>query len=82
MSQRLQYTFAIAFAALLLAASAFGQSTFGSFTGTAKDPTGAVIPGTALEIVNTATNVRTEARSDANGSFFAPSLPPVNLPGS
>ena len=62
--------------AFVLAASLSGQSFTGTIFGTVKDSTAAVIPGAALEIINTATNLHTQIRSDASGNFLAASLPP------
>lgn len=44
--------------------------------GTVSDSSGAVIPGSKLSLVNTKTQVRLEAESDASGFFVFPSLPP------
>jgi hypothetical protein len=59
-----------------MAVVAFAQSFTGSIIGTVQDSSGAVVPGIKVEVVNTGTNTRTEAVTDAGGNFTAPLLPP------
>lgn len=68
------YTIAGGIAILLLSAFAFGQSTFGSFTGTVKDPTGAVIPGASVEVVNEGTGTTRQVITSSAGVFNVPNL--------
>jgi hypothetical protein len=59
----------------MLAGAARGQTINAALTGTITDSTGAVVPGAAVRITNSATNVATEAVSHADGVYQAPSLP-------
>jgi outer membrane receptor protein involved in Fe transport len=54
---------------------ALAQST-GSLSGTAKDESGAVLPGVTIEAVNTATNASRSATTGADGFYTIPLLPP------
>jgi hypothetical protein len=64
----------VAFPVLLLAAAALGQSTFGSFTGTVTDPSGAVIPGATVEIINDGTGATRQVTTSSAGVFNVPNL--------
>jgi outer membrane receptor protein involved in Fe transport len=55
--------------------SVFAQSTTGAIQGTVVDQSGAVLPGVAVNIVNTATGATREVVTDAGGLFAAPGLP-------
>jgi len=57
-------------------ASLFGQST--SLTGTVTDPTGAVIPGATITIVNIDTAAQRDATSDAKGNYTIQQIAPGN----
>jgi hypothetical protein len=59
---------------LFVATSLFGQST--SLSGTVADPTGAVIPGATITIVNTQTGAQREIKSDDQGRYLMPQLAP------
>src|SRR5437868_4187755 len=74
MSQRFVFSCAGLFSALLLTTFTFGQSTFGSFTGSVKDPSGAVIPGAEVEVVNEGTGVTRKLTTSSAGVFNVPSL--------
>ncbi len=67
----------IGLAGLLLVGQALAQGgATGAITGTVQDPSGAVIAGAEVRIVNQDTGVLTRtAKTDANGSFTAPLLP-------
>jgi Carboxypeptidase regulatory-like domain len=56
------------------AASAYAQSGAGSIQGTVTDPTGAVIPGAAIHVVNQATGVSVDARTNTVGFYQVPDL--------
>ncbi len=58
----------------LLAGAAFGQLS--SLNGTVTDPTGAVIPGATLTLVNAQTGAQREATSDAQGRYAMPQMAP------
>ncbi|HTV53527.1 MAG TPA: carboxypeptidase-like regulatory domain-containing protein, partial [Terriglobia bacterium] len=59
---------------LVLAASLWAVAT-GSISGTVKDPSGAVIPGASLILVNTALGSEFHATSDSRGFYSFPTLP-------
>ena len=61
---------------LLAAPPAFPQTISASLEGTVQDPSGALIPGAKVQVVNTATNLTTKLETGADGRFVAPSLPP------
>ncbi len=58
----------------LLAAGLFAQTT--SISGTVADPTGAVIPSTAITITNIATGAQRTASSDSQGRYTIPQVVP------
>ncbi|HEY6402440.1 MAG TPA: TonB-dependent receptor, partial [Blastocatellia bacterium] len=60
----------------ILNVATFGQIKSGVITGTVTDPTGAVIPGASVSVVNMETNVATTAVTDETGSFTIPYLAP------
>jgi hypothetical protein len=53
---------------------AFGQSGAGSIQGTVSDATGAVIPGASIHVVNRATGVAADTKSNGAGFYQVPSL--------
>ena len=55
--------------ALSLCLAAYAQSTFGSVQGTVKDPSGSIVPGAKLELVNTGTNAVRTATSGSGGNY-------------
>src|SRR6185312_5083105 len=62
-------------AALVLAIGcsiAFAQSGAGSIQGTITDSTGAVIPGASIKVVNSATGVVSNTKSNGVGFYQAP----------
>ncbi len=63
---------------LFAAASCLGQSTYGSILGVVTDATGAVIPGSALTVTNTETNIAKTIKTGASGNYEATHL----LPGT
>ena len=74
MSQRLLNTWAGGLTAALLSTFTFGQSTFGSFTGTVKDPTGALVPSAAVEVTNEGTGASRQVTTSSAGVFNVPNL--------
>ncbi len=56
---------------LLLTTHAWGQ-TSGRITGVVKDPSGAVVSGSAVELINTSTGVKQTAVSSGEGSYTFP----------
>lgn len=63
---------------LLLSESSLAQVSGGSITGTATDPTGAVIPGATVTIVNRGTGVVQTLQTTPTGLFNEPNLDPGN----
>lgn len=74
MSHTLRCFFVGTLAALLLISSCFAQSTFGSISGTVKDPSGSVVPGAAVEVVNEGTGTTRQSVSSSAGVFNVPNL--------
>ena len=63
---------------VLFSVAALAQSGSSVITGNIKDPTGAVIPGVKLKVVNEATGVVVDAVSNEQGLYRAASLVPGN----
>jgi Carboxypeptidase regulatory-like domain len=63
-------------AVFLIMPCARGQSSAGAVSGTVRDQTGAVIPGAAVSIVNTATNVKVLTRANEAGFYLFPGVAP------
>ena len=65
----------LAILCLLLATLHLQAATGGSISGTVTDPTGAVIPGAILSLINTAQGTTYQAVSDRQGLYSFPNLP-------
>ena len=77
-TQRMRLLFAalvLALVAAFAAGAAFGQTNSGTATGAVVDPTGAVIPGANVTLVNSVSGLRRTAVSDAVGNFHFYNLP-------
>jgi hypothetical protein len=61
---------------LSLANSLLGQTALTSLRGTVTDPAGAVVPGTQVELTNSATGFHATTRTDSNGAYEFPQIPP------
>jgi hypothetical protein len=61
---------------LVLCCGAWGQFQYGSVAGLVRDTTQAPVPGAAVEIRSTTTNVVRQASTDQSGQFNFVSLPP------
>lgn len=59
----------LALALLLTAASALAQSTLGVVVGTAKDASGAVLSGAAVQLTNSSENTTRDGKTNPDGSF-------------
>src|SRR5437868_2245531 len=59
---------------LLFVSAGLAQSTFGSFTGTVKDPSGALVPGAAVEVSNEGTGTTRKVATSSAGVFNVPNL--------
>ena len=55
----------------LLTFSLFGQSERGTISGSVKDPSGAVIAGAKVTVINTATNQTSSLTSNGSGDYAA-----------
>src|SRR5262245_25429057 len=60
---------------LIFAAIAAAQATTGSISGTAKDSSGAAIPGVSIKLTNVETGFTRTVISDEGGRYNAPQLP-------
>ncbi len=67
---------ALVFAALLLAPSAFSQTSRGAITGVVMDTQGAVIANAPVKLTNPATGTVQESKSTGAGDFNFPELAP------
>ncbi|HUA63809.1 MAG TPA: TonB-dependent receptor [Verrucomicrobiae bacterium] len=67
---------ALIVALLCLTPSAFAQAISGDLVGTILDATGAAIPGVTVTAMNTATNVKFTAPTNASGDYRISNLPP------
>jgi hypothetical protein len=61
---------------LLLPVAAAGQQFRANVTGTVTDPQGAVVPGVTVTVINTDTNVATEAQTNERGVYSVQQLTP------
>ncbi len=59
---------------LFVSIASFGQSITGTILGRVLDPSGAAVPNAAVIVINTGTNARFEAHTDAGGNYTAPLL--------
>ena len=74
MAKRLS-AFSLAISLCLLASSLQAQQTLGGITGTVTDPTGSVLPGTAVTIVGDQTQFTRTQKSGDSGSYDFVNLP-------
>ena len=65
---------AILLGLVMCCSGAYAQSGAGSIQGTITDSTGAVIPGAAIHVVNTATGVTNDTTTNSVGFYQVPSL--------
>jgi hypothetical protein len=63
---------------VLLATSAFGQSSNGTLSGTVTDTSGALIPGVTVKATNTETGIVSTGVTNESGAYTVPGL----LPGT
>ncbi len=62
---------------LFFSVASFAQSDVGTIVGFVRDQSGAVVPNATVTITNEATGEVHTAKSDEQGHFVAPSLPPA-----
>jgi hypothetical protein len=72
------YIILLVLVALLIPAGLWAQNTRGSINGLVKDPTGAVIPGAAVTVIEQNTGTVFTTRSQNDGVFLTTNL----LPGT
>src|SRR5579871_6894175 len=75
---RLRHPIALFPLLLLAGASLFAQTPTATITGIVVDPSGATVPEATVIVVNTDTNVRTQASSNVSGAFTVVRLLPGN----
>jgi len=63
---------------IVLSVPASAQVSGGSITGTVTDPTGAVVPGATVKIVNRGTGITQTLTTTSSGLFNKPNLDPGN----
>ena len=63
------------FSLALLVTGSLAQGTSGSLTGTVTDPTGAVIPDAAVQLVNPVSGYERTTQTDATGTFHFYNIP-------
>jgi hypothetical protein len=62
--------------ALVIAPCAWPQASTGSVSGTVRDQSGAVIPGAAVVLTNTETNVKSRTPTNETGFYMLPGVTP------
>jgi hypothetical protein len=65
-----------ALAASFLAVPSFAQSTFGSFVGTVRDPSGGFVADCIVTLINTGTSVRRSTVTDKDGNYVLVNIEP------
>lgn len=75
---RLRSFFLISFICLSLAHSSAAQSPTGTMSGIVTDPAEAAIPGAEVIVVNDATRVQFSGKTNGEGIYVVPNLPPGN----
>jgi Carboxypeptidase regulatory-like domain/TonB-dependent Receptor Plug Domain/TonB dependent receptor len=66
----------LGFLVFTCAASAWTQVSRGTITGIVTDPSGAVVPGVTITVVNTATGVTNKVNTNSSGNYVVPLLQP------
>jgi hypothetical protein len=60
----------------VLTSSGWAQSPTATVNGLVRDVSGAVVPGAEVQLINDQTNVRYHAKTNGEGIYVAPNLPP------
>jgi hypothetical protein len=71
-------TFLFPLCLLVSAGTGWSQSTFGSFVGTVRDPSGGVVANAGVQIQNLGTSLVRTATTDQSGSYVVVNLEPGN----
>jgi hypothetical protein len=74
MSHPQRYILAGVLTCLLFTSRSLSQSSFGSITGTVKDPTGSLVPSAEVEVINDGTGTTRRMTTSAAGVFNVPNL--------
>src|SRR5258707_3324849 len=74
MSRTQRYILAGVLTSLLFIPLGLSQSTFGSITGSVKDPTGSVVPAADVEVTNDGTGSTRRVTTSSSGVFNVPNL--------
>src|SRR5258705_10473850 len=60
----------------VLTSSGWAQSPTAAVNGFVRDPSGAVVPGAEVQLINEQTNVNYHAKTNGDGIYVVPNLPP------
>jgi hypothetical protein len=60
---------------ILFASSGWGQTLTGTILGTITDPSGAVVPGVDVTVINTGTNQTRSVTTTGSGTYSLSNLP-------
>ncbi len=71
-----QFTISAVVSTLLISHYSFGQSSSGQINGLVEDPSGAVVPGAAVKLINESNASERTTVTNGQGNFVFPSLPP------
>src|SRR5437764_319675 len=71
-----QFSISAILSMLLTCHCSYGQSSSGQISGLVEDPTGAIIPGAAVKLVNELNASERTTTTNEQGNFVFPSLPP------
>ena len=66
----------VTYAVVFLSSSGYAQSDYGSITGFAKDPSGAVVPNAKVTVKNEGTGEERSSLTNDSGYFVVPNLQP------
>ena len=63
---------------LIFASLLLSQEFRATISGRVQDPSGAAVPGAKVTVVNTDTNIKSEMKTETDGAYVVPFLPPGN----
>jgi hypothetical protein len=73
---KMQRLAAVLLALAFLQCAVFGIAATGTILGRVTDPSGAIVPGATVTILNQETNAVRTIETDESGNYSAPLLPP------